>query len=72
MQHSWRSFRRTFLTAGVFGTALATMAAGGVGTSSAAPAGDAASGTASAVATSYKLNPTAAGLSLGISFGQSI
>src|SRR5205085_7726721 len=41
--------------------------------SPAAPAAPAAlSGTATAIATSYKLNPTAAGLSIGIGFGVSL
>src|SRR5947209_6483620 len=66
-------FRRTFATATAVCGVVGAMAAGSVGTSTAATSDPAASGgTASAIATSYKLNPTAAGLSLGIGFGLSL
>lgn len=62
--------RRRLLVVGILAAALvaAPATALAAGSSGPGPAG----GTASAIATSYKLNPTAAGLSLGISVGVSL
>src|SRR6476469_2161197 len=68
MKRSPRAYRRTFITGGTVSIVLAALLAGGAGTSGADPAPM--SGTATAIATSYKLNPTAAGLSIGIGFGE--
>src|SRR4051794_5869088 len=67
-----RHYRRTILSGGLITTAIATMAVTGIGigTSSAAP--DNTGGTASAVAQSYRVNPTAAALSIGVTFGTSL
>lgn len=68
-----KPFRRTAITAGA---TLAAVIAASVSPLSSASAGEAAmnktAGTASATATSYKVNPTTASLSIGITFGISL
>ena len=68
-----KPFRRTAVTAGAV---LAALVATSTGPSNQAAAGEPATnktaGTASATATSYKVNPTTASLSIGITFGISL
>src|SRR5437763_5603991 len=67
-----RHFRRTMLSGGLIATTVATMAVTGIGTGTSSAAPDNTGGTASAVAQSYRINPTAAALSIGVSFGTSL
>lgn len=72
---SFKPYRRTALTAAAAGIALAVniVTGPGVGTAFAGtPATASTAGTASAIATSYKVNPTEAALSIGITFGISL
>ncbi len=64
-------FRRTAITACGVGVAVAATALTSPATAG-TPATDRTAGTASAIATSYKVNPTTASLSIGIAFGISL
>ena len=71
MAGSFRPYRRTAITASavgmlVLGAALSAPAEAGT------PATVKDAGTASAIATSYKVNPTTASLSIGITFGTAL
>ena len=68
----FRHYRRTLSTAVVVVSVVGTMAITTTGVGTATAADDASSGMASAIAQSYKINPTAAALSIGISFGTSL
>ncbi|MEY2468912.1 MAG: hypothetical protein QOF21_1610 [Actinomycetota bacterium] len=74
MAGSYKPYRRTAIAACAVGVLFAAVAltGPGVGAVSAAPATLADAGTASAIATSYKVNPTTASLSIGITFGTSL
>src|SRR4051794_17682155 len=76
MRRRWRHLRhyRRTLAAGLVVVAVSSTAVlltDGVGVAAPA-AGDASNGMASAIATSYKVNPTASALSIGITFGTSL
>ncbi len=74
MAGNFKPYRRTALTASAVGIAVAVTAlTGPLGAASAGtPATPTTAGTASAVANSYKVNPTTASLSIGITFGVSL
>src|SRR4051812_38785091 len=75
MAGSYKPFRRTAIAASAVGLAtIATALTGpGVGAANAGtPVTTATAGTASAIAQSYKVNPTTAQLSIGITFGTSL
>lgn len=75
MAGSTKHFRRTALTAAVVGAAVVTTAIVGPGLSPAlagTPATVATAGQATAIAQSYRVNPTTASLSIGITFGLSL
>ena len=67
----FKPYRRTAATAVVAGVAVAAMALTSPAQAG-TPATDTTAGTASATATSYKVNPTTASLSIGITFGMSL
>lgn len=69
-RHSVRRRRVGRLTAGVAAASAAALLASVAGP--AAAEGDFQNGTATAIAQSYKVNPTASGLSIGITFGLSL
>ena len=75
MAGSFTHYRRTAIAATAVTTAFVATALTGFGLGAAAagtPATKDTAGTASAIAQSYKVNPTAAALSIGISFGTSL